>query len=243
MEKINNWLWTEHEETSCTNDDVKELCSGAESGKKFVVTTKRQSSGRGRRGRSWVSLEGNLFVSFGLEVELRDLGQMVFVVSLSLLETIEALQTGLEIKLKWPNDVLINDRKISGILLEKAAGNYLVIGVGVNISTEPDATDLLYPATSLQAVGINIERIEFLRSFINYFDNNLSEWKDNGFASIKKRWLNKAQNLGKAIFVNTELGSKTGIFNGVDDNGILLLATPNGIEKIYAGDVFFKGKE
>lgn len=242
MEYINSWKWFEYEETGSTNDDVKRLCADADKGKCFVVTAKRQNSGRGRRGRSWVSLEGNLFVSFGLEVDLKDLGQMIFIVGLSLLETIKHLKQDCDVKLKWPNDVLVNNRKVSGILLEKGEGDYLIIGIGVNITAAPETDNLLYPAVSLEAAGLKTDRIEFLKEYINCFDSNLSEWEQKGFTKLKERWLENAKNLGGEINIHTENGVKEGIFNGVDDNGILLLETPQGIEKIYAGDVFFKEK-
>lgn len=239
MEYINNWQWQDFDETQSTNDDVKKICEQASPRQQFVVTAQRQSNGRGRRGRNWVSLEGNLFVSFGLEIELKNLGQMIFVVGLSLLEAIKDIAPALEVSLKWPNDVLVNGRKVSGILLEKAAGDYLVIGVGVNIVTAPDIQDLLYPAISLKEVGVVTERISFLKKYISFLDANLAEWKSKGFAPIKERWLKYAKNLGAMIKVHTEKDDKIGEFVNVDENGILLLATESGIEKIYAGDVFY----
>ena len=107
MAEFANWQWVDLEETSSTNDEVKKLCAAAPSGKRFMVTARRQNAGRGRRGRGWVSLEGNLFVSFGLEVAPQLLGQMTFVVGLSLLEAVRELAPQVDVCLKWPNDVLV----------------------------------------------------------------------------------------------------------------------------------------
>lgn len=239
MEYINSWQWTDLVETGSTNDDVKGLCKGT-SAKKFIVSALNQTNGRGRRGRSWICTEGNLFVSFALETALKDFGQITFVVGLSMLDAIKSFKQDIDVKLKWPNDVLVNGGKVSGILLEKADGEYLVIGIGVNITAAPDTGHLIYPAASLISAGVKTDRISFLKSYVEHFDNNLLLWKQEGFSAIKERWLANAKNLGGEITVQTENGLKNGIFNGVNDNGILLLETPSGIEKIYAGDIFFK---
>lgn len=244
MNKINDWHWQDLDETGSTNDEVKALCEAAEPGQKYIVSAKRQTGGRGRRGRRWVSLEGNLFVSFGLEIALKDLGQAIFVIGLSLLEAIKKIAPDCDVSLKWPNDVLVNGRKVSGILLEKAAENYLVIGVGVNIGAAPQTENLLFPAISLKEAGIQTERIAFLHEFVNSFDRTLRKWKTGGFAPVKESWLKYAKNLGAGIIVHMEKEQKSGKFLSVDDNGVLLLGTESGIEKIYAGDIFYlKEKE
>ncbi len=244
MAEFANWQWVDLEETSSTNDEVKKLCAAAPSGKRFMVTARRQNAGRGRRGRGWVSLEGNLFVSFGLEVAPQLLGQMTFVVGLSLLEAVRELAPQVDVCLKWPNDVLVGGGKVSGILLEKAAGNYLVVGVGVNIVAAPQCDNILYPVVSLKQAGVITDRTAFLHAFVRAYDRNLDCWKSEGFAPIRENWLKHAKNLGAGITVNMEKERKTGKFAGVDENGVLLLETPSGIEKIYAGDIFYlKEKE
>lgn len=244
MTEFANWQWTDLEETSSTNDEVKKLCAASPTGKRFVVTAARQNAGRGRRGRSWVSLEGNLFVSFGLEVVPADWGRMTFIIGLSLLEAVLEVAPQADVRLKWPNDVLLNDRKVSGILLEKAAGDYLVIGVGVNIVAAPQNDNILYPVISLREAGIRTDRTTFLQVFVRSFDRNLERFEREGFAPIRENWLKHAKNLGAGIVVNMEKEQKNGKFAGVDENGVLLLKTPSGIEKIYAGDVFYlKEKE
>lgn len=239
MVEFANWQWLDLAETSSTNDEVRNLCATASSGKKFMVSARRQNAGRGRRGRDWVSLEGNLFVSFGLEVAPRFLGQMTFVVGLSLLEAVKELSPRINVCLKWPNDVLVEGGKVSGILLEKAAGNYLVVGVGVNIVAAPPGDNILYPAVSLKDAGVITDRTAFLQVFVRAYDRNLARWESEGFAPIRENWLQYAKNLGAGITVNMEKERKTGKFAGVDENGILLLETPAGIEKIYAGDIFY----
>lgn len=237
MEKIADWQWYDFDEVGSTNDTVKDFC--AEAGQKIVVTAKAQNNGRGRRGRSWVGLDGNLFMSMALEVPLHELGQVIFVVTLAMLNSIKKLAPELDVKLKWPNDVLVNGCKISGILLEKASGDYLVIGIGVNITAYPEIKDIIYKTTSLKQAGCETDRITFLKTYLLEFDKGLSLWRRDGFSSVREQWLSSAVNLGGKIRVNGEKESKEGIFEGVDNNGALLLNRNGNIEKIYAGDIFF----
>lgn len=233
MEKINLWNWVDYDEIGSTNDVAKK----AES--KLLVTAKKQTGGRGRRGRSWESLDGNLFLSISLEVDLRYLGQMVFVAALSLAETIKKLSPSAQVEVKWPNDVLLNAYKVSGILLEKGEKDFLIIGIGVNIEASPKIEGLIYPAISLKEASIKTDRITFLKQYMNIFDANLKE----NFSKIKEKWLNLAKGLNQEIIVKDESIDKKGIFSGIDENGMLLLKKDGKTEKIYAGDVFFSSKE
>ncbi len=236
MEKIADWQWYDFEEIGSTNDEIKDFCRTP--GQKIVVSAQKQNNGRGRRGRKWIGQDGNLFMSLATEIPLFKLGQAVFVVTLALLKSIKKLAPKSNVSLKWPNDVLVNGCKVSGILLEKAQGDYLVIGIGVNIAAYPEIEDIIYKTTSLKEAGVVTERITFLKIFIAEFDACLFDWEKNGFVSIKQQWLAYAAHLGKKICVNKETESKEGTFEGVDDNGLLLLGLEGKIEKIYAGDVF-----
>lgn len=237
MQKINAWQWFDYDEVGSTNDTAKSL-TNTETGGKYVVTSLRQTGGRGRRGRSWASLEGNLFMSMAFEAGLKDVGQIVFLVSLSLLETLQNLFPEINICLKWPNDVLVNDCKISGILLEKGEGDYLVAGIGVNIAAAPQIEGLVYPAQSLADLGFETDRVSLLKAYLQTFDADYELWREQGFETIRARWLDKAKNLGKEILVRMNNGEKKGVFAGVDENGALLLKCGENIEKIYAGDIF-----
>lgn len=237
MQRINGWQWEEYDEVVSTNDTVRNL-TNKKDGAKYVVTALRQTGGRGRRGRSWVSLEGNLFMSMAFEAELKNVGQIVFIVSLSLLETLRHLFPDINICLKWPNDVLVNDRKISGILLEKGEGDYIIAGIGVNIAAAPKIDGLVYPAQSLADFGFETERLDLFRAYLQTFEANYKLWLEQGFETIRSRWLANAKNLGKEILVRMNNEERSGIFAGVDENGTLLLERNNNLEKIYAGDIF-----
>lgn len=237
MANLENWDWIDYKEIGSTNDAVRLLTNDTK-GHRYVVTTKTQTGGRGRRGRSWVGLEGNLFMSQAVEIDLKNMGPVVFIVSLSLLEAIRKISPHIDIKLKWPNDVLVNSCKVSGILLEKGEGDYLIIGMGVNVKASPQIEGLIYPATSLNEAGIETTRLTVLKEYLQRFNANWQSWQEQGFVEIKQRWLADAKSLGEEIIVHTETEDKVGIFSGLDDNGILLLESGGKIEKIYAGDIF-----
>ena len=236
---METWEWIDYKEAESTNDIAKEK-SGKACGKKFVITAEKQTKGRGRLGRKWKSYKGNLFASLGIEIEISQLGELIFVVGLSLLEAIRHLSPKADIKLKWPNDVLLKGKKISGILLEKGEGDYIIIGIGVNISKSPQDKDVIYPATNLKDEGIKTTRIDFLKVYLDAFDKNLFIWHQDSFEEIKKSWLKNVKGLGKEIIISMDNDTKEGIFEGVDDNGLLLLRGSDGVKKIYAGDVFYK---
>lgn len=239
MADLYGWHWQDYPETNSTNDLAAKLSANPPA-QRFVVTAERQTQGRGRRGREWQSLTGNLFMSLAMEEPSPNWSELVFVVSLALLETVRVYQPEINVRLKWPNDVLVKGRKISGILLEKGAGLYIIIGIGVNIAAAPLSTESLYPAASLAESGINTDRCAFLAAFLQQFNRFYELWIKSGFAAVKEQWLKKALGLNREISVNLPRQSLDGIFRGIDDNGCLLLETAGKITKIAAGDVFFQ---
>ena len=230
---INNWQWLDLEKTASTNDDAKAKKS------QIIITARTQTNGRGRRGRSWESLDGNLFLSISLSWNIKYLAHLVFISSLSLAQTIKELSPDANIDLKWPNDVLLNESKVSGILLEKGEDNFIVVGIGVNIKASPKDKKLIYPATSLKQAGIKTDRIKFLKNYMNFFDANLTKT----FDVIKKDWLSMSNGLNREIVIRNDDLIRIGTFIGIDENANLLLKTKNGIETILTGDVFYQSKD
>ena len=238
MEYIGEWMLHDMEEVGSTNDEVKALSYNI-TGEKVIISARRQTDGRGRRGRSWIGLDGNLFFSQGLECELKFMGALVFISTLSLWKTIRDLSPLADVKLKWPNDILVNDKKISGMLLEKGEGNYLIIGIGVNLKIAPKLVNMPYPCTSLSEEGIETERMEFLRQYIQNFNTYYSVWQLQGFEPIREEWLKHVKGLGDEIIVHLDNEDITGLFSGIDEQGALLLNQGTKISKIYAGDIFY----
>lgn len=235
------WQWLDFDEADSTNNVARALTEEMASGSKVVVSAVRQTAGRGRRGRQWIDCAGNLFMSLAVEAAVKDLGRLVLLSSLCLFKTIKELSKDVDVKveLKWPNDVLVNGGKISGILLEKGSGDYFVIGIGVNIAASPKGNVAAYPLISLREAGIDTDRVTFLKNYVAIWDKTRDTWDKEGFEPLRQMWLANVKGLGEEINVTDEKETKKGIFSGVDEDGALLLGGADGIRKIRAGDVFY----
>lgn len=240
MNNFNEWNLIELAEVGSTNDEIKKYCQQPK--QKTVIRANSQTAGRGRRGRSWITKDGNLFFSLALEFPLKNLGHLVSVSALSLALSIQKLNPAADVKLKWPNDVLLNDAKVSGILLEKGEGEYIIIGIGVNIVDSPKDSELIYKSTSLAEEGISSTREDFLQIYMQIFEKNLLELKEYGFALLREKWLKLAKNIGKNIIIKQNEKEEKGVFVGIDENANLLLQNPEKIKKILVGDVFYDEK-
>lgn len=232
-----------------TNEEARRLAAGG-GAHGAVIWAKRQTSGRGRMGREWVSAEGNLFVSVLLTPpkSLAECSQLSFVAALAAAETLEGIVDGQDITCKWPNDVLCGGKKIGGILLEAFTtmnefGNekqWVVVGVGINVDSFPE--HVMFPATCLRESGVEIISAKIVLSrFIHNFIHQYDLWAHKGFVPIKQAWMQRAYRLGHATEVIVGDQQLEGVFDGIDPAGRLLLKAPSGaITGITAGDVFFK---
>jgi BirA family transcriptional regulator, biotin operon repressor / biotin---[acetyl-CoA-carboxylase] ligase len=233
-----------YERLASTNDEAKRLArGGAEDG--TVVWAREQTIGRGRRGRPWIGLPGNLFVSFILRPDCppAQASQLGFVAALGLADAVAAsAPRGADLSCKWPNDVLLNGRKFAGILLESEARasetlDWLVLGVGVNVAEHPGATD--YPTTSLRDESCDMaDAGAMLEAFACRFAVWSEHWRDEGFAPIRAAWLQRATGIGQPIAVRLDRERIEGLFVGLEADGALALETSAGARRIAAGDVF-----
>jgi len=232
----------DHPTLASTNDEARRLAEeGGREG--LVVRAARQTAGRGRQGRPWISEDGNLFLSILLrpEVPMAQVATLPFVAATALADTLAPRMADTAgLTLKWPNDVLVGGRKISGILLESGGsrlGLWVVVGIGVNIVSHPPET--LHPATSLKAAGIEWSREALTDSYLRVFGNLYQTWLGHGFSPIRRAWLRRAAHLGKHITVARGEERLTGLFEDVDETGALHLRLGDGSETIItAGDVF-----
>jgi len=202
-----------------------------------IVMAQGQTSGRGKVGRVWSSENtGNLYMSMLLSAdsEARDYSQLSFLSSVAVLRTIKTLSPNINVKSKWPNDTLIDGKKVCGVLLEfDRKERFMVIGVGVNISTFPDTA--MFRATSLKNEGIIVDKYDFVHSFLDTFNVLLREWKDQGFSPIRTKWLQNCYKLHEKIVVN----EKEGTFVDLDKDGTLIMKLNNGEDYfVKSGDVF-----
>jgi BirA family biotin operon repressor/biotin-[acetyl-CoA-carboxylase] ligase len=221
-----------------TNDWMAErAAAGAPDG--LWVRADRQSSGRGRRGRAWASDAGNVFATVLCRPRTEEgpPQQLSFVAALALDETLQRWLPAERLGLKWPNDVLLDGAKCSGILLEGVAGA-TIVGIGVNLTHHPLDTDR--PATSLAAAGVAPPTAAaFVEVLADRFAEVRSLWATHGFPAIRARWTARAT--GRGARLEARLGTETviGRFDDLAEDGALRLALDDGsVRLIHAGEVF-----
>lgn len=231
--KIGSWYWFDFAKLDSTNNYALSQAPSLSSSQKILYTAQMQTSGRGRRGRSWVSPLGNLYFSQLFFSSLSPV-EIVYITALSIVQTIKKITDKLVPQIKWPNDILINDCKIGGILIEKSKEEAYIIGVGINLISSPKLHSI-YPAASLHDFEIDINRDDFLKLYLTAFDDNLLQ----SFTAIKNNFLANAYKLHQNITIG--LGDKkiSGQFIGIDENGFLLLKQEENTLIINTGEILF----
>lgn len=231
-----------------TNDEVRWRAeSGAPAG--LVVVAEEQTSGRGRYGRPWSSPRGNLHASVLLRPNrpLAEIAQLSLVAGLALVDALRAhAPQASDVRLKWPNDILIGGAKVAGLLLESGdgpagCGTWVIIGSGVNIESAP--CDTPYPATCLRHQGyVDLAPLELLAGYLQALAAWLDRWQVQGFAGIRTAWRQRAFGLGGAIGLRLEREEIRGRFIDLSDNGGLMLEQAGGQRReITAGEIFYLG--
>lgn len=240
-----------HDRLASSNSFLRErFLNDPEMASGLVAAAREQTDGRGRQERKWQSApDTNLCFSLFLEthVPLIQIPSLTMAVALAVSEMLNA--SGFRAVPKWPNDVLINDRKVCGILSErietsfanasevKRSGIIVGIGLNVNMSTE-EAGAIDRPATSmLIESGKAYNLSDILNDLLPYLEYWIALWKSGGFPAIRDYWTEKAGPLGKRLCVHDGDIRKSGTLSGFGEHGELLLETDAGIETIWAGDV------
>lgn len=212
-------------------------------------TASRQTAPRGRRGRAWISTEGNFAATLSLPVE--DPTKAAFRSFIAALAVADALSAFLPdpscLALKWPNDVLLDGCKVAGILLESlSTGNQIwgvAIGIGVNLAEAPPLSSLedgaVAPVSLAGASGTVVTPDGFLAELAPAFAKWETFYRTNGFDTIREAWLGRAARLGEMITARTVRDTFIGTFDTVDDAGQLVLNTPKGRVAVPAADVYF----
>lgn len=229
-----------------TNEEIKRRAElGAADG--TLVWAREQISGHGRRGRAWASPQGNLYCSLLLRPSYpaSKAMQLGFVTAVAVADLVtETLANGAPVTCKWPNDVLVDGRKIAGILIESSSAggtalDWLAIGVGVNVVFHPQQAESRYPATSLVAEGAGETALpEVLERYCRCLQRWIGTWHEEGFAAIRQAWLQRAHGLHEPILVRLENEAFEGVFANMDEHGALVLEQ-NGVNRlVMVGDVF-----
>jgi BirA family biotin operon repressor/biotin-[acetyl-CoA-carboxylase] ligase len=233
-----------HDTLPSTNAEALTRARGGERGPLWITAT-RQTAGRGRRGNVWASAAGNLYASLLLTdaAPTPHLPELCFVVALAVRDSVCAVapQLATKLKLKWPNDLLLDGAKLGGILIEaESVGGLTAVaaGIGVNCAHHPD--NLAYPATGLAAHGVNVSPDELLRTLSGAMVARLAQWdRGAGFSAIRAEWLAHGAGIGGDIHVRLADRELTGTFETLDRMGRLMLRLPGGaLEAITVGEVF-----
>jgi BirA family biotin operon repressor/biotin-[acetyl-CoA-carboxylase] ligase len=228
--------------TASTNDVARDHArKGAKTG--FLVAASQQTSGRGRLGRSWESPAGRgLYVSLVLrpEMDMAEAGRLTILTSLAVSDAVEAV-AGVRPQIKWPNDIVLNGRKLAGVLIEteQKAGRlvFAVVGIGLNVRHEKEdfSPEVRGLATSLfLATGRAYRRVDLLIALLQAFERRLSQ----PFRKAREAWASSSLTLGQRVTLTTARGRKFGQAVGLDESGALLVRNDSGeVEAITAGDM------
>ncbi len=232
-------------ETDSTNLQAKILASqGAAEG--TLVAAETQTQGRGRRGRSWFSPTGqSIYVSIILRPSMApaQAPQITLMTAVAVARTLQ--KAGLKARIKWPNDILVGDRKIAGILTEISTEmdlvDWVVVGLGLNVNTPADRmpSEIRKIATSVRIQkGRPVSRVDLLCALLENFETCYEQLKTEGFGPIMEQWRQMTDIIGKRIYVDVMDTRHIGTVAAVDDDGVLILQDDQGrIHRIFSGDV------
>lgn len=236
------------QETDSTNAEARNRAEAGEFGPLWIAA-KRQTSGRGRRGRAWDTDTGNLAQTLLLTLEKTPIeaSQLTFVSALAVYDLVARYVPPSLVTIKWPNDVLLDGRKVSGILLESGplgAGHiWLAIGIGVNLLTAP--TGLERPATAI-ADHLTADRVsppsfeDGANALAETFQHWLDIWQQQGFEPVRQAWVDRTPGLYGPCIARLSNETLEGTADGIESDGSLRLRLADGtVRVVSAGDVFF----
>ncbi|HEX4199050.1 MAG TPA: biotin--[acetyl-CoA-carboxylase] ligase [Caulobacteraceae bacterium] len=233
------------DEIDSTNSEARRRAEAGEAGPLWI-TALSQTAGRGRRGRAWETGQGNLAATLLMTTtrEPREAAQVSFIAALAASDLARAHLPAERVQVKWPNDVLVDGRKLVGILVESGQRRegdlWLAVGVGFNLAKAPDMPER--PATSLAAETRTPppEPRVALEGLAAAFADWLEVWDHKGFAAIVAAWTARAYGLGQTCTARLAAETVEGVAEGLDSDGALRLRLADGgLRRITAGDVFF----
>ena len=246
-ENYQNFTILSFSQLASTNDTAFEMVANFQADHNYVITCDSQTQGKGRLGRNWQEGRDNLYFSLILQpkTDNRASSELVFVAINALYDAVYGLfvkqniQQNVKIAKKWPNDLLINDKKVAGILLEGGVNQsqpYIVIGIGVNIATNPQ--NVMFKAANLQEFGLKINKNQLLLTFLDSFGSNFQSWQDFGFKIVKNKFLENAWHLNEQIAIDNEKAKVSGLFVDMDDDGAIIIKDQKSQRRrLLVGDI------
>lgn len=233
------------DEAGSTNDEARARVASGTLGGPVWIAARRQSAGKGRSGRGWETPEGNLAATL-LMLTGRppaELARFSFHAALAVADLLDVLAAGHDVRIKWPNDVLLDGAKVAGILLESFAAAPgqpapLAIGIGVNLAHHPDPSTVRWPPTSIAAATGAAPAMEDALAILA---GSLARWlaldAEQGFGPVRAAWIARAGFLGEEIEARLPNETLTGTFEDIDPNGAMILASAEGRRIIPAADI------
>jgi len=212
-----------------------------------IVIADEQKEGKGRMNRYWHSeKDKGLWISLILRPEIQpQLAPQLTLLSATVLADVLSLHTQTEPMIKWPNDILINEKKCAGILTEMQAEQdriqYIVIGIGLNVNQEKQA---LTEAIEKKATSLKIETEKnwplkgLFQIILTTFENAYDSYIENGFPEVKRKWESYGFKVGQKIRVKTMKESREALFTGISDDGALIVEEENGdLNTLYSAEI------
>lgn len=236
------------QEIDSTNAEARRRAEAGEFGPLWIAA-QRQTEGRGRRGRVWEMPTGNLAQTLLLTLDRSplDASQLTFVSALAVYDLVAHYVPPSLVSIKWPNDVLLDGRKVSGVLLESgslgAGGLWVAIGIGVNLKAAPVSTERPATAIAEHLAADHLSPPDFetgAKHLAERFDHWLSVWQTQGFGPVRQAWIERTPGLYGPCTARLTHETLHGTADGVEADGSLRLKLADGsIRIISAGDVFF----
>ena len=205
-----------------TQDYAHELIASGRATDRIAVLAAAQSAGRGRYRRTWVSHHGNLYVSFIFVCEERD-ARLSYAIAVAIAETIASF--GIHPTIKWPNDILVDGRKVSGTLIEYS-GRFVVVGIGINVNSNPTVDR--YQTTKLD----NYSEIP-MNELLNRLMRNIDRWRRTDFRAVRARWMELAACINRPVKYQGE----PAILVGINENGALVLRRDTRYLLVYGDEI------
>jgi len=207
--RLDTYKLLSFDKISSTQDYAHDLIARGDAHNKIIIQALAQSAGRGRYRRTWVSHHGNLYASFIYKTTERD-PKLSYAVAVAIAETLIAL--GMMPEIKWPNDVLIKGKKISGVLIEYSQ-SFVIIGIGINIKTCPTVKE--YKTTKIN----NFVKDADINNVLGILIKEMDKWRKVNFLTVRERWMDLAAALNKVI----QYHGKPAELIGLNEDGALVL--------------------
>lgn len=205
-----------------TQDYAHELINAGRASDKTAILALAQSAGRGRFRRTWVSHHGNLYISFIYNSPVRD-ARLAYAIAVAIADTIASF--GVHPQIKWPNDILVDNKKIAGALIEYS-GNFVVVGIGINVNSNPTVDK--YKTTKLD----NYSEIP-MNVLLNRLMRNIDRWRSADFRQVRERWMSLATCLNMPVKYRGEIAELVGI----NENGALILRRDSRYLLVYGDEI------